>query len=165
MDYILTNAILTKNIYSGIVKRNISHYFPIFSYIDEEIILDKKGEQTILTRKINDKFVLTSENICSICDWEALYSENHPDVAYNKLLKTFCKVYDSSFPKIQIKVKTKTLLGPWIFKGIKRNLRKTNKTFRKILEKEDLRFRKDIKNYKNGFVNIKSSSKELYYKN
>lgn len=113
------------------MKRNISDYFPIFSYIDEEIILDKKGEQTILTRKINDKFVLTSENICSICDWEALYSENHPDVAYNKLLKTFCKVYDSSFPKIQIKVKTKTLLGPWIFKGIKRNLRKTNKNFSK----------------------------------
>ena len=131
MDYILTNAILTKNIYSGIVKRNISDYFPIFSYIDEEIILDKKGEQTILTRKINDKFVLTFENICSICDWEALYSENHPDVAYNKMLKTFCKVYDSSFPKIQIKGKTKTLLGPWLFKGIKRNLRKTNKNFSK----------------------------------
>ena len=50
------------------MKRDISDYFPIFSYIDEEIILDKKGEQTILTRKINDKFVLTSENICSICD-------------------------------------------------------------------------------------------------
>lgn len=113
------------------MKRDISDYFPIFSYINEEIILDKKGEQTILTRKINDKFVLTSENICSICDWEALYSENHPDVAYNKMLKTFCKVYDSSFPKIQIKVKTKTLLGRWIFKGIKRNLRKTNKNFSK----------------------------------
>ena len=120
------------------MKRNISDYFPIFSYIDEEIILDKKGEQTILTRKINDKFVLTSENICSICDWEALYSENHPDVAYNKLLKTFCKVYDSSFPKIQIKVKTKTLLGPWIFKGIKRNLRKTNKNFSKDSSKRGL---------------------------
>lgn len=67
-----------------------------------------------------------------------MYSENHPDVAYNKLLKTFCKVYDSSFPKIQIKVKTKTLLGPWIFKGIKRNLRKTNKNFSKDSSKRGL---------------------------
>ena len=36
------------------MKRDISDYFPIFSYIDEEIILDKKGEQTIFKRKINN---------------------------------------------------------------------------------------------------------------
>ena len=138
IDHILTNAILTKNIYSGIVKRDISDHFPIFSYIDEEIILDRKGEPTIFKRKINDQFILTFKNILSICHWEALYTENYPDIAYNKLLKVFSKVYDSSFPKIQkIKVKTIPLLNPWISKGVKRNLRKTSKTFRKILEKAD----------------------------
>ena len=30
INHILTNAILTKNIYSGIAKRDISDHFPIF---------------------------------------------------------------------------------------------------------------------------------------
>ena len=54
IDHILTNAILTKNISSGIVKMDISDHFPIFSYLDEEIILHRKGEETIFKRKIND---------------------------------------------------------------------------------------------------------------
>ena len=63
-----------------------------FSHIHEEIILDRKGEQTIFKRKINDQFILTFKNILSICHWEALYPENHPDIAYNNLLKVFSKV-------------------------------------------------------------------------
>ena len=50
-DHILANAILTKNIFSGIVKTNISDHFPIFSYLDEEIILHRKGEETTLNEK------------------------------------------------------------------------------------------------------------------
>ena len=55
IDHILTNTISTKMISSGIVKTD-KIIFLFFSYIDEKIILDRKGEETILKRKINDVF-------------------------------------------------------------------------------------------------------------
>ena len=33
------------------------------------------------------KSILTFKNILSDCDWEALFPENHPNIAYNEFLK------------------------------------------------------------------------------
>ena len=40
-------------------------------------------------------FILSFKNILSNCDWEALYSENPPDIAYNDFIKIFSKTYDT----------------------------------------------------------------------
>ena len=50
----------------------------------------------------------------SNCDWEALYSEYHPDVAYYEFLKIFYKVYDTAFPEIKKNVGTKRPLSPLV---------------------------------------------------
>ena len=56
IDHIVTNAILTKNISSGIVKTDISDLFLTFTYIDEEIIMDRKAEKTIFKRPVYSYF-------------------------------------------------------------------------------------------------------------
>ena len=48
----------------------------------------------------------------SNCDWEALYSEYHPDVAYYEFLKIFYKVYDTAFPEIKKKRWNKKTFKP-----------------------------------------------------
>ena len=53
IDHILTNAILTKIIPS---ENGYFRSFSFFSYIDEKIILNRKGEETIFKLKINNVF-------------------------------------------------------------------------------------------------------------
>lgn len=69
------------------MKTDISDLFLTFSYMDEEIILDRKAEKTIFKRPVNDQSILTFKDILSICDWEASSSEIHPDIAYNEFSK------------------------------------------------------------------------------
>ena len=63
----------------------------------------------------------------SNCDWEALYSEYHPDVAYYEFLKIFYKVYDTAFPEIKKNVETKRLLSPLVTKSIQKFKKKKQK--------------------------------------
>ena len=63
-------------------------------------MFDRKGEETTFKPKINDQSILTFKNILCNCNWEALYFENHPDIAYNKFLNIFSEAYDAAFPKI-----------------------------------------------------------------
>ena len=41
-------------------------------------------------------FILSLKNILSNCDWEALYSENPPDIAHNDFIKIFSKTHDTN---------------------------------------------------------------------
>ena len=63
----------------------------------------------------------------------------------------FSKAYDSTFPEIQIKVKTKTLLSPWIIQGIKKSSKKKQKLYKKLLKKQTYHSGRTYKNYKNSF--------------
>ena len=140
---------------------DISDHFPIFYYIDEEIILNRKGKEAILKRKINSLSILTFKNILSIYDWEALFSENYPDIAYNEFGLIFSKAYDSAFPEIQMKVKTKTLLSPGINTDIKKSSQKKQKLYEKFLKRQTYNSERTYENYKNLFEKIKSSFTKL----
>ena len=100
-----------------------------------------------------------------MCDWEALYSENHADIAYNEFLKIFSKAYDSIFSDIQVNVKTKTILSQWIVKGIKKSSKNKQKLYKKFLKERAYNSERRYKNNKNLYEKIKSSPKKLYYKN
>ena len=63
----------------------------------------------------------------SNCDWEVLYSEYHPDVAYHEFLKIFYKVYDTAFPEIKKKVETKRSWSPLVTKSIQKFKKKKQK--------------------------------------
>ena len=112
------------------MKEDISDHFPIFSYIDEEKKFNRKGEETVFKRKTNNQSILSFKNILFNYDWEASYSEIHPNIAYNEFLKIFSKVYVQLFQNSKKKFK-KTLLRPWITKGIQKSSKK--KAVRKIL--------------------------------
>ena len=150
INHLLRNANLIKKMSCQIVNTDFQINFLFFSYTDEEIVFNSKGEETIFKRKINDQSILTFKNILSNCNWEALYSENCAEIAYNKLLKIWSKSYDTTFPEIQIKVHTKTLLSAWITEGIQKSLRKKQKLYKKFLKKQSYNF----ENTKNVFKKI-----------
>ena len=75
------------------------------------------------------------KNILSNCDWEALYSEYNPDVAYSEFLVILQRNTIPFFQKSRKKLKKITT-----FKPIGNHEYSERNKLRKILEKRDLRF-------------------------
>ena len=76
-------------------------------YLNEDIIPNKSGQEIIVERKRNDQSTLAFGNILWSSKWEDIYSERNPNEAYDRFIRSFSKAYDSSFPDVQIKNKTK----------------------------------------------------------
>ena len=55
IDHILTNDFVNTNSYSGIVKSDISDYFPIFLIMSEQFFNSIQNETTIKKGEINKK--------------------------------------------------------------------------------------------------------------
>ena len=53
--------------------------------------------------------------------------------SYSKLLYDFSLLYEESFPKLEIKIKQKNLISPWINKGIKQK----QKLYKNFLNREN----------------------------
>ena len=68
---------------------------------------------------------------------EKIPIQKKPDFAFNRLIRMFSKAYDTSFPEIQKRIKTKSFLSPWITKGIQMSKRK-----QELYEKKELFLKK-----------------------
>ena len=51
--------------------------------------------------------------------WDDTEASQNPDEAYKSFVNKFSDLYDTYFPKKQIKLKSKDLQSPWITNGIK----------------------------------------------
>ena len=51
--------------------------------------------------------------------WDDIEASQNPDEAYKSFVNKFSDLYDTYFPKKQIKLKSKDLQSPWITNGIK----------------------------------------------
>ena len=147
IDHILTNAILTSKIHSGILKTDISDHFPIFTFIKDEVTENETGKTTIFKRDINETTKETFKNILKNYNWDTVKNESNPNNAYDKFIDKFIfsKAYDIAFPVKEVSIKTKTLLNPWFTKGIKKSSKKKQKLYEKFLKKGTKKMRKFIK--------------------
>ena len=124
IDHILTNAILTSKIHSGILQTDISDHFPIFTFIKDEVTENETGKTTIFKRDINETTKETFKNILKNYNWDTVKNESNPNNVYDKFIEIFSKAYDIAFPVKEVSIKTKTLLNPWFTKGIKKSSKK-----------------------------------------
>ena len=51
-------------------------------------------------------------------DWGLLHTAKDPNEAYKTFLNVFSNLYEIAFPKINVKVNSKSPLSPWIARGI-----------------------------------------------
>ena len=90
---------------------------------------------------------------------------DNPNTAYESFFDIFFKTYDKYFPKVRIKIKTKTIQNPWITKGITKSSKKKQKLYKRFLKKRTPQNEQKYKNYKNLFETIKKKAKKIYYSN
>ena len=88
---------------------------------------------------------------------------NCPNEAYDEFLKTFSSCYEVSFPKVKIKIKSKSFLSPWITKGLIKSSKKKQKLYNNFLKHKTYKNEKKYKTYKNLFETLKLKSKKNYY--
>ena len=123
IDHILTNSFLNTDCSTGIIKIDISDHFPIF-LISNEKISENTKHITIQKRVINDQSILYFKEILHEVDWTHLYTLSNPNQAYSYFLRIFSAIYDHAFPVKEMKIKRKTLLNPWMSKGLQKSSKK-----------------------------------------
>ena len=115
----MTNSFLNTDCSAVIIKIDISDHFPIF-LISNEKISENTKHITIQKRVINDQSILYFKEILHEVDWTHLYTLSNPNQAYSCFLRIF-----SAFPVKEMKIKRKTLLNPWMSKGLQKSSKKT----------------------------------------
>ncbi|XP_057298328.1 uncharacterized protein LOC130629208 [Hydractinia symbiolongicarpus] len=77
-------------------------------------------------------------NLLSKLDWELVMQSEDANSAYQLFLKYFYTQYEKAFPKRRVTVKTKSLLSPWMTKGLIMSSRRSKdymKSFKNLFEK------------------------------
>ena len=126
IDHILTNSFLNTDCFTVIVKTDISDHFPII-LISNEKVSENAKHITIRKRVINEESILYFTESLHEVDWTHLYTLCDPNQAYSFFLRTFSGIYGHAFTVKEMKRKRKTLLNPWISKGLQKSSKKKQK--------------------------------------
>ena len=74
-------------------------------------------------------------------------------------------IYEITFPKIKIKVNSKTRLNPWITRGILKSCKHKQKLYEKFLKNRNSVNKENYKTFARLFESIKQKSKKICYYN
>ena len=118
IDHIITNSYLNAHIQTGIIKTDISDHFPIFLVTNTPDVDEYSDTTTILKRFINTESIQYFRTLMNDVIWEEANNTDCPEKTYNLFLKIFQSINDQAFPLTKVKFKTRTLLSPWITKGL-----------------------------------------------
>ena len=165
IDHIITNSYLSSNLKTGIIKTDISDHFPIFLVSDTPDVSTYPLTTTIFKRYINDKSIKQFNLLLKEVNWNIVLKKKCPNKAYQSFLETFLCLYEKAFPKIKINIKTKSLLSPWMTKGLLKSSKKKQNLYDKFLKNKTNRNHLNYKTYNNLFKQIKNKSKKNYYQN
>ena len=164
IDHILTNTILDFEVHSGIIKNDISDHFGIFCVLKTDLER-KSNNEYFLRRDISESNVKKFKALMNTVDWNLITQTLNPNDSYCIFIEKFTKISDQAFPLQKIKIKGKSLVSPWITKGIRKSSRKKQRLYEKFLKHKTTKTLETYKNYTNLFEKIKKSSKKHYYQN
>ena len=71
-------------------------------------------------------------------DWRLLHPIKDRNEAYKTFSNVLSNLYEIAFPKIKIKVNSKTRLSPWITRGILKSSKRKQKLYEQFLKNEIL---------------------------
>ena len=124
IDHIYINSFYNQDMSAGIIKTDISDHFPIF-IVDNNINLTAFPRK--LTKKIriiNNSRILSFKNELSSVNWDFVTLCQSVDDSYDSFLRKLLVIYNSHFPIKEIQIATKSLLSPWMTKGLLKSSKK-----------------------------------------
>ena len=97
-------------------------------------------------------------------DWRLLHPIKDPNEAYKTFLNVFNNLYEIAFPKMKIKVNSKTQFSPWITRGILKSSKRKQNLYEKFLKNKHVN-KENYNTFARLFESIKQKSKKNYYHN
>ena len=97
--------------------------------------------------------------------WGLLYTTKDPNEAYKTFLNVFSNLCEIAFPKIKIKVNSKTRLSPWITPGILKSSKRKQRLYKNFLKCRNSVNKENYKTFARLLESIKQNSKKNYYHN
>ena len=155
IDHILRNTILEFEVHSGIIKNDISDHFGIFCVLKTDLER-KSNNEYILRRDIGESNVEKFKELMNTVDWNLITQTLNPNDSYSIFIEKFIKIYDQAFPLQKIKIKGKSLVSPWITKGIRKSSRKKQHLYEKFLKHKTTKTLETYKNYKKSVLTKKN---------
>ena len=116
----------------------------------------------IYKRYINNNTIEQFKTTIANHDWEYITYIECPNKAYDTFLGNFLNLYEETFPKVKIKLKSKSLLSPWITKGLIKSSRTKHKLYDKFLKNKTYKNETTYKDYKNLFEKFKFKSSKVF---
>ena len=98
-------------------------------------------------------------------NWDDIEVSQNPNEAYESFLNKFSDLYDTYFPKKQIKLKSKDLQSLWITDDIRKSSKRKQRLYEKFLKNRNEKNELEYKTYKKLFESIKKCSKKLHFSN
>ena len=138
IDYIVTNSLLHRTINTRIIKLDISDHFPIFLIAESERRMTPEGTVEITKRLINNKAKEKFKNALQKMKWDDVISSKQTDSPYEAFLNKFTSLYEKTFEKFVVTVKSEILKHPWIIKGIIKSSKTKQRLYDKFLKNQKL---------------------------
>lgn len=150
IDNIITNNFHNNEYQTGVIETDVSDHFPTFLLSDESLP-DKLSAPTIFKREINECSIEKFRQSLLEANWELVSETENLNGAYDVFLRMFINLYEKSFPKKKVSIKTSTLENPWITKGLIKSSKKKQRLYEAFLKKRTYTNENKYKNYKNTF--------------
>ena len=87
----------------------------------------KSNNEYFLRRDISESNVKKFKELMNTEDWNLITQTLNPNDSYCIFIEKFLKIYDQAFSLQKIKIKGKSVVSPWITKGIRKSSRKKQK--------------------------------------
>ena len=117
----LTMFFLNKQIETGIIQTKISYHFLVFLITDPITSSGTDKRRLLYKRTINTaRKKLFKKIMAKNSDY--INKIDNLNEAYSKFLYDFFSLYEEAFLKLEIKIKQKVLISPWIIKEIMKSL-------------------------------------------
>ena len=163
IDHIIANTLLQRAINTGVIKLDISDHFPIFLIAEKERRMTPEGKVQITKRLINIETKEKFKNALQEMKWDDVISSKQTDSAYKAFLNKFTFLYDKTFEKFVVTVKSKTLKNPWITKGILKSSKTEQRLYDKFLKSKIYEHEISYKSHRKLFESFKQRAKSQYY--
>ena len=168
-----SSATLIDNIYvsvrqnhikSGILCCDISDHLPIFMFVENNNIVEKKQPLIIKKRKMNDNIFEQIRNRLYMVNWQFLEDLEVND-AYTQMMGKINSILDACAPEKIYKIPASHVIrDPWMTTGILKSSRTLNGLYKQQLGK-DKAHKHTIKylKYRSIYRKLKRLTKQTYY--
>ncbi len=162
IDNIFTN-IAYNNIVSGLLYNDTSDHLPVFVVYDLNHRLKKDKSDIKYIRIRTEETVNAFKADLLAQNWDSVLKENNVDIAYEKFLEIFKRMYDKNCPIKKVNRKNKCISSPWLTKGLINACKKKNYLYRQFIKYRTREAELKYKKYKNKLTTIMRTCRNDYY--